>query len=524
MISDNFKLNWLKILSYNSNVEILGSSETLKEQVRVPFTPIKIDAYISYSLFELLYPKFVNDQQNILDLVISDDGDEILKIILYETKIVGIHESYQSLPTNIIDLQGIELDGIDKYFNKIQKTIVEKKGVRISSLRIFRKSAIDAINNHCDGIENLSFYDFLRKLMSLIEKIFSNDLFYIYPEPNLFKFLKNLMCILNGVKLIDIFEFISKILPDLNASYIINSEKLRLILKFQNKKLNSDKSELVFSLHDPKELGINAKEMSIDRLLSKVKNILKSEKVYFLNLKHIITLLTEIFELEIPWSKDTLFLIFQKFLFGFRTFEENWYMAPRPKAYNTLRRFIIRLLGVNFNLKKISHWTIPELISNSIDSYLGLNSKILLILTDINSKKLNKKGKNLLQSAFCSAILIELENGNLAKIHPINKVDIFVESKINNLETIRTEVSRKFGFVHAVMNMDILLLKEVMANFGPNLSKLKPFSKSKAIKMLKHKSFFNIYPELPPYKLIQEISVKSIVKMFLPIFIDKHEF
>jgi len=105
MINRNFKSNWLKILNNNSNIQILDDPSKINEIVRIPLTPINIDAYLLYYLFEILYPKFVNDQQNILDMVISDDNREIISLYLYETQKTGIHQSYQKIANKVIIIQ-----------------------------------------------------------------------------------------------------------------------------------------------------------------------------------------------------------------------------------------------------------------------------------------------------------------------------------------------------------------------------------------------------------------------------------
>ena len=142
----------MKILKYNSNIEIFDESKELKEGIRIPLTPIKTDGKIVYYLFELLYPIFINDQQNILDVVISDNGDEILKLILYDTKKAGVHESFQILPKDLIDIQNIDLDNMNDFFNVTQSVLMEKNNIRISSLRIFKNKALDYINNFCIGL------------------------------------------------------------------------------------------------------------------------------------------------------------------------------------------------------------------------------------------------------------------------------------------------------------------------------------------------------------------------------------
>ncbi|MFW9876512.1 MAG: hypothetical protein ACFFG0_25745, partial [Candidatus Thorarchaeota archaeon] len=95
MINKKFQENWLKILKYNSNVELGDTFKLVDEKIRIPLTPIQVNPYLLYYLFELLYPKFINSQQNTLDIIISDDGRNIIKSYLYRTKKAGIHESLE---------------------------------------------------------------------------------------------------------------------------------------------------------------------------------------------------------------------------------------------------------------------------------------------------------------------------------------------------------------------------------------------------------------------------------------------
>jgi len=117
-----------------------------------------------------------------------------------------------------------------------------------------------------------------------------------------------------------------------------------------------------------------------------------------------------------------------------------------------------------------------------------------------------------------------MENNRLKRIIPINRFDVFANNNISNLETIRHQISKKYGFLSSVIQIDKLLIKEVLNNFTSNLTKFNPFSKLKAIKMLKNKNIFNIYPDIPSYNLIMNNGVKSLTKLVLSILIDKHEF
>ncbi len=524
-MNKKFTENWLKILEFNSNVEILEDSKLKVEKARIPLTPIEIKTNLLYYLFKLLYPKFINDQQNILDIIISKDGNEVLKVIIYKTKIVGIHETLQTLPNNIIDFQlkyMKNLDEFDEQFSRIQTDLISKTGTRFSSVRIFKEGAIDALNKYCQDIEKGSFFEFLNRFFDLVQELFEKRLFYIYPKPNIYKFFEKGIELLNKIKITTILQFLNGIFLEFNTAFVLNSEKFSLILNFIKEPSRDNDSKITFNIYTFEDMEINLNELSIEESLHIIQRKLNTTNVYFLSQNSLLNLLSDFFELDIPIEQARFKLLLQKFLFGFRSFEHTWYMVPRPKIYNSLNRFLVRLLGFNINFKKLSHWAIPDLFFNLFDSYFGLNYRLLLIFTSLT--KTNGRKADYLNYAFENALLLEVENKRLVSINPINKTEFMLDSIINKLDTIHAEISAKYGYISAVMNIDKSLLNSIIGSFGIKLSKYRPFSKSKAFKMLKKEQYFNVYPELPPFKLIKQSGMISLLKMILPIIIDKHEF
>jgi len=522
LINSNFRDNWFKILNFNSNVEILEDAKKLKEKLQIPLISLDTEGYILYYLFERLYPLFVNDQQNILDIIITDNNHKVLKLILYKTNIAGIHESFQILPSNLIKVKENDLVNIEQFFNKVQSILMKKENLRISLIRIFKKNAIDVINNHCKGLEKLSFYESILRFLNLIQNLSQHDFLYIYPEPNFYSFIKKLISFLNGIKFSNFCEFFYNLLPGFNSSIVLNSDKLILVLRIKKITYGTGKASLSFNILTPEDLGIIVENKSPTGLLSQVQIRTKSRNVFLINQRQVISLLLEIFELNFPPTKDKLLLIFQKILFGFRSFENQWYMLPRPKVYNWLRRLKVRLTGINLNLKKVSHWAIPELISSTVDSNIGLKSKVLILITDgARFKKFNLERSNSVNRAIRYAFLVSLENRRITEFLPLNRDDLSSNIKIHNLESIKSYISEKNGYVSYVIAMDKRFLEEF---FKSNIYKYKPFSKSKAFKMLKSNSFFYVFPEPPLYKLLKIKGVSSFIKLFLPVMIDKHEF
>ncbi len=522
MINHNFRSNWLKILNYNTKVEIVDKPSVTKEMVRIPLTPLNINADILYYLFENLYPIFINDQQNILDVIISDDFNEILGAYLYKTKKAGIHESFELLSNDLVKIQKDDLENIDLFFNKIQNEMMKKTGIRISSIRIFKKEAVDLINVHCKQIEELSVNNAFISLMNLIQKFYDENLFYIYPIPNFYRFIKKSLILLNGIRISNIYKFLYHITSKFNISILLNSQKQPLLLKIVKIISGTDNSDIFIELITPNDLGIKIKDQSIHDILNTFKKKMKSDKIYLFNQSDLISFLLDIFESESPPAFGKLKIIFQKVLLGIRNFENKWYRLPRPKVYNSLLRFFTRIFRFNLNLKKLSHWAIPEFAFNIVENNFGLNSKIVVIFTEIDKRNFNEV--EYINYAFKSAILIEFENRRIVKIKPINKKELFTENQINSLDVIRANISNKYGYVSAVMNIDNFLLTEVFGNFASKLFNFNPFSSFKCLNLFKKEYYFNMFPEIAEFKFLKDVGSNTFIKSILPILIDKHEF
>jgi hypothetical protein len=526
VINRKFKDNWRKILIYNANIDIGDETKITETKIRIPLTPVEVNPYLLYHLFEVLYPQFINDHNNTLDIIISNDSKDVINLYLYETKKPGIYESIEKLPHDIIRFHKRDLEDIDKFYNRILDGMVKKKGIRVSSIRIFKENAIELINQYCIDIEDTPFDMLLSEGFDLIQNLFEQELFIIFPEPSLFRYLKELITFLNGRKISALFRLIYNLLPEFNIAFIFGSQDLTIILHLQ--KLGLSESEtpyLRLKLLIPEELDISNKISDKNELLRLVQQRLQTEKVYWLNQIDMISLLTDIINLSINLNEANLSLLFQKILFGFRSFEHHWLLKPRPRIYNNLLRFLIRLFGFNLNLRKISHWAIPEFIFNMIRNNLGLNSKVLLIISDIaESKKRDLNNFKYLEKAARNLFVFEIENNTLVQVHSVKKEELFIEKENDSLEAVRLSFSKKYGHLSNVIVIDKLLLQKVIKNFIFEHSRIAPRSKIRTLKMFKKPKFFYMFPELPPYKLIKNRRIISLVKLILPILIDKHEF
>ena len=215
-----------------------------------------------------------------------------------------------------------------------------------------------------------------------------------------------------------------------------------------------------------------------------------------------------------PPNKEKLKILFQKLLYGIRSYDSNWSMYPKPRLNNFLLRFLIRLLGVNFNLKKLSHWAIPDFIFDLSDTYLGLIADLLLILTD----------KTNLKQASTEIFLVRIENSTIKQFDYINKTELNNKVSQQSLESVKVELSKQFGFISHVLMMDKNLIKTILNVFLIDFHKISIISFLKVIKQLKNPRYFQVYPEIPPFISLKKRSSISILKDLLSIFIDKHDF
>jgi len=192
-------------------------------------------------------------------------------------------------------------------------------------------------------------------------------------------------------------------------------------------------------------------------------------------------------------------------------------MYPKPKTFSPLIRFLIRLLGIDLNLQKLSHWAIPDYIFGLFDTFVGLNAKILFILTS------NKKISDI-NTQTPITILLEIENGTLTKVKNITAEGLISGNDQESLDALRFAYSERYGFITNIVILNKNLIQTILNTFIFKFHKISLFSILKIIKMLKKPQIFQIYPEIPPYSLLKSRNSLLFLKDLLKIAIDKHNF
>ena len=519
MFNDDLQKNWLDILKFNSKVSIIENPRELDEKVKIPLTPIQIDAFLLYNLFAVLYPRFINEQQNILDIIVSDfDIDNnVFGVYLYKTDKPGVHETVKNLPNDLVGINQENLGAMNEIFNKFQSKILKDYGVKINSIRLIKKRGLDLINSHYGKFSNSTNSEIFRSFLDLIQIFLNANLLAMYPEPPVLKFLRNNISLLEGIKLSSIFAFIEDIIPSFNFLVATASNQLSFginLKKIENNSLNSVIEVRLLPI-DREDYALNPYGLLTDNKTAQQNFMVNN--LFNINLDGLLKFLSELFENEIPFDKEILRLLLQKFLYGIRGYDLQWSTYPKPKAFNTLIRFLIRLIGIDLNLKKLSHWAIPDYIFGLFDTFIGLNAKILLIVTS-NNKNNDKANPTPI------TMLLEIEKGSLKKIKKITEKELLSGINQESLDSIRFAYSEKFGFVTNILILNKNLIKTILNTFIFELHKISLFSILKILKMLKKPQNFQIYPEIPPYSLLKKKNSFFFMKDLLKIFIDKHNF
>jgi len=521
-----FKENWLKILDFNAKIKEKKDFDKSQIKVRIPITPLEIDLSLLYKLVSHIYPDFVNDKQNVLDIIISNDQKKIEKSYLHLTYKNGNHYQVKKIDQNNEFLKDQDLNNLGEIFNKFQNNLREKEGITISGIRIYTEKAIDKINSLTSNINIVDLKTYLINLCHTFYNLINKNMLYIYPEPSFMTFLKHLVKFLNFIDSSKIFISIYELFPEFNSGILFTQENLHFLVLIKkstsnnkkNEKSIKDRSKINIKLLDLEGIDYDFNTINQKTFLKKLLKKFKIKSIYHFNFQQFLYYLNDLIESDIPFEQGRFSFLLQKLLYAYKSYEINWYSYPRPIIYNFFIKFFSRLVGYNVNLKKLSYWAIPELIINVQNSILGLLNKIIIIITDFKSIKIDKsKKQESLKETLSNAYLIITFNGKLKNIQLLNKSDVISENQNNSLKNIRNETSSRFGYISSVISIDKSLIKLIIQNFLLNQHRFNPFSNLITLRKFRNPRYFNLYPNR---KILQNLRIRTL----LPILIDKFEF
>ena len=465
------------------------------------------DSFLLFKLASYFYPLFINTQKNEVDIIVSDYDIEniVLDIYLHESKSAGVFVHSQRLSKEVLKFKQADLNDISSLYHKIERTIFEKTHIKITSLRVHKKRFVDLINTHNLNLHRYDFSQALTSIINIVQKAIDDNLLIIYPNPLVFKFINQLFKIL-AINLSKITEEVANLIKRMDLALLFAEKDMSFLSHIYKKKDGAINVEL---LDISKEVNyINSDELS---------KSFKYDTIAYLNLKSVVNFFLDIIEYEIPIGKKELKLIVQKLLYGIRSIELEWNISPKPNIYNVFQRWLLRLIGFNLNLRKLSHWNIPEFFGNLILSNIGLNSSILLILSDYD------KSSNFHES-IKYMIKLDLNNGEIYRVSSLNTHDIISEP-LSDIESLRLKLMNEFFIqIDLIIKIDKIILSELINTFLINFKDLTPLSLYKFVRKFKECKYFDVFPEFPAFVMLKKKRFTSFLKDLLSVFIDRHEF
>ncbi|MHA1687856.1 MAG: hypothetical protein ACTSUN_00715 [Promethearchaeota archaeon] len=517
---------WKKILEFNNQLQFLKKPETSEEILKIPLTPFKMNGFLFHSLVKSLYPRFITDKKDILDVIISKEPSEISALYFYRTSEPGIQTSLEKIDVSLKNLSLEKIESLKTLARRLHEFLLNEKGINVGSIKIIREEIIHEINEYNERLENVSFEDFIILFLDLLEKVIKKELIYFYPLPNFYSFLKDLLYFINPFKLSAIYKFLVEFLPEMNNLTIFQDTQLKLPILLKNKKKLTRFNQYQLEVLNPNVLTLKEDNFEDKKLLMEISRQFNVKNIYYFPLSHFYSILSNLVEMQIPFEKEQIKLILQKLFFGIRKLNEYWYFYPLPKASWNLTRFLIRIFfTLNINFKKLSYWAIPTLIFEFILPILDLSSTHLLILTQREKfSRIKPKNNDLLKKTFKTAFLIESKNKKLKKIHPLSQNDLFSQDHLNDIKTIFMRFSRDRVPLSSIIVLDYSFMNSFINSYVRFFYHFNLYSKLKIIRMLKKKYNFDMYPKSPLYSLILRKNSFSLLKIMMRICVDKHEF
>jgi hypothetical protein len=307
---------WNNIVNSNAKIGRMDDPTSLEEKVNVPLTPFQINVYLFYRLYELLYSKFINDQLNLIDIIVSDyDIDNIvLAIYIYDMKKVGIHDNIKKITLEKLKVKQSELKDLPTLFEKIRAIVMEESSLSISSMRIFKKLSIDLMNRLHETINKLSLEDYLKELIKFIEKVLQETLISFYPEPKSVRFISQALRFFDNFDLISIWDIFHKFIPNIKNVLLFKYKDLYFSLSI-NRTLREDKTPSL-ELKINEEKNLNFKQFYRTYLETQLKKVYERENnsnVLSIDLEILIDFVFDLFNYDLPIEKVDFILILQSY-------------------------------------------------------------------------------------------------------------------------------------------------------------------------------------------------------------------
>jgi hypothetical protein len=408
---------WTPLLKFNREFfksqkkmpmeEIKSLSNTL-----IPFFPIQMNPYNYNRLLSAF--GYIIHGENATFIEILHDSDKIIQLTFVRSDDEGnfIEVIEDVLPN--LKLEFAQIANLESLFDIIKSEIVKLYNVDIGAIRLYHIDLIKAVTDFSLKVneindkssKNLGYTDIIQTGLELLFNVLQNDWFMVYPDIPMFTFFK---------ELIKKYPDIVNLLKDLKVPKgILSNNKLSITLRGENWYIT-----LIIEILDdhiriearpPFEFGPvdNSKEYYWTDLMKSINEKYQTSEMgispnYLIDANWIAEFLFEIFESKIPFDESRLKYLMQKLFFGYKKIENVWDVAPRPAVYNEMVRYIIRLMGYRINPRKLSYWSLPDLLMFTLVKNFGSNYRLTFLIGPENIEEYYGTNTHIVTDAYGKA-------------------------------------------------------------------------------------------------------------------------
>jgi len=529
--------NWMYLINKNDN---FSDSEDLKAEERqkadLPFFPLSMEKKDFDRIFREIYIHFINPKNATSLELILEENNTIKTVYLSQAKKDNTYKKFQEIKLEEFPLKKIQKDGennIQKIFERLEDWIKQAHNIDLGNIRFINESAIHKFveiysKNQQSSKDHDIFHLIGRYLDQLIDSLNKNQLEF-YPQPAFFKFLLNLQKVWKHISFSHIFRIFRDNFPEKEFSIILFGNDWEIPFIFTITKHDT----LLRTLTIP-NIIINNHEDKIERrneLVKHIKKVYKTKNNFLLNLQDSSQWFKELFRSKLPLSSKRRELIFEKLLFIYKNLGSSWDYEPKNfNSYGGMRYFMY-LLGFRYFTKKLSYWSIPNMLSLFGGIDFGLSTKICFIISEgftYKTKSINASSFILkqLNGQFKNIKWIELEEnkGDLSdKLVNFSNLEKVSEDLLKDL---KNNLMDNFGNISHIIWINTEILKDLLDRFVFKLHSFgfTPIKLKSILKVFQNKKYIRIYPEPPLFQRFQEQGTFKLLREISPIFTDLHEF
>ncbi|MHA1731233.1 MAG: hypothetical protein ACTSU5_04785 [Promethearchaeota archaeon] len=523
---------WEALYEYNMNQD---SEEALEEfsgkTVEVPFLGVKAPVSSVSKLLQFFGPRLLNENLNSLKVVLGDNGKSVESIDLvledgHGNFIKGIPVDEELLGTIPAEWEDLEAN-----YDTLKTQLNESMGVEIGFIAVYHKEFYKGLmDTIVTGDEKRTIPALVKGMARLLEEVFKNGWFRYFPRLKIVDFVERLTGYYGADAITNLLSISAGNLPDFNMPLTIYDESWVVGLNFTKM---GKKFEVEF-IPDQAFDGLDLNRFrSIPKWVRK-KNVHRMGgggiKTWSVCVKNgvITDLLGDLADSKIPLTPERGNLLLSKLLFTYSRFEKDWNISPYPTSQHPLVRMFMRGLGFNFNIKKVAYWSFPEIASELFGFFLGRQGRMALIFTDGDQKA---------PLAGFKGYFLEYQSGTFRNLERLpemflEKVKLPVgEFKAKGYSSYAAQVFKHLNAVgHCINRVAIVkrnLVKRLLKNVIFDINSSRPIRLFKllgTVKRIKNKKQFALYPTSPLYLSIQSTGSTSLVKNFLNLLVDIHEF